>query len=229
MSKPKIVLKKLKALDKIWHPESSLVFKSLEDKKVIGRYTDNEFISLDEVALQLCQDWNFAYDPDLVEEASEVDEKSNTDDQESEQEDSSNTVVENTKPEALESKEEEVVDPDPPVDEIEPEPPVEEVVVVEHKQPVEEVKTEHVISSKITSNLILLNADKSVDVNEENLVELVAFNKSIERVHSLFYHKVHKYEELEKKYNELVLELKETKETLSDIKNKFENIKKFLQ
>ena len=45
--KNKIVLKKNKNIDKIWHPESTLVFKSDKDKIVIGRYTQNSFISLD--------------------------------------------------------------------------------------------------------------------------------------------------------------------------------------
>lgn len=217
MSKPKIVLKKLKALDKIWHPESSLVFKSLDDKKVIGRYTDNEFISLDEVALQLCLDWNFSYDPDLVEEASEVDEKSNTDDQESEPEDSNTVEPEPT----VETK----VEHDPPietkVEQVEPESSVEEVEQVEPEPPHVEMKENvHEWSRR------LVGLDKS-DKKEENLVD--EFKTTIERINSLYYNKVYEYEELEKKYNDLVIELKETKVTLSDIRNKFENIKKFLQ
>lgn len=70
-STTKVVLKRLKAIDKIWHPESTLIFKSLDDKKVIGRFHNNNFIPLDDVALDLCTEWNFSYDPDLVEEVDE--------------------------------------------------------------------------------------------------------------------------------------------------------------
>ena len=69
--KKKVVLKKLKEFDTIWHPESTLVFKSSNEKVVIGRLEEGELISLDEVALDLCTTWRFKYDKDLVEEESE--------------------------------------------------------------------------------------------------------------------------------------------------------------
>lgn len=203
MSKPKIVLKKLKALDKIWHPESSLVFKSLDDKKVIGRYSDNEFISLDEVALQLCVDWNFAYDPDLVEEASDMDDKSETQHE--------------PEPDVETSQEHET----------EPEP----VSVCEPEQsaPTKEEEEEVEVESKQSSDDILLECNKKpvVETNTNQVDD--EFKAVMERCNLLYYSKVSAYEELEKKYNELTVELKETKITLSDIINKFENIKKFLQ
>ena len=48
-SRGKIVLKKNKTINKIWHPESTLVFKSSKEKLVIGRYEDGEIIPLDEI------------------------------------------------------------------------------------------------------------------------------------------------------------------------------------
>ncbi len=66
-TKGKKVLKKHKLLNKIWHPESKLVFKSAKEKLVIGRLEDNDFISLDEEALDACEEWGFKYDPSLVE------------------------------------------------------------------------------------------------------------------------------------------------------------------
>ena len=69
MSAPrKIILKKLKELNTVWHPESTLVFKSQEEKVVTGRYVDNEFIPLDDEALDLCTKWSFKYDTSLVED-----------------------------------------------------------------------------------------------------------------------------------------------------------------
>ena len=74
MSSKKIVLKKLKELDTIWHPESTLVFKSSKDKIVIGRYENEKFVSLDDICLKLCETWKFKYDSDLI-ETEEVDEE----------------------------------------------------------------------------------------------------------------------------------------------------------
>jgi len=67
-AKTKITLKKNKEINKIWHQESTLVFKSAEEKVVIGRYTDDELIPLDSEALSLCEEWGFKYDKSLVEE-----------------------------------------------------------------------------------------------------------------------------------------------------------------
>jgi hypothetical protein len=69
----KLILKKNKKLDKIYHPDSGLVFKSATEKVVIGRIVDDEFISLDEATLELCEQYNFKYDESLV-ETEEVDE-----------------------------------------------------------------------------------------------------------------------------------------------------------
>lgn len=67
-SRGKIVLKKNKTINKIWHPESTLVFKSSKEKLVIGRFQDGDFIPLDDEALDLCVQWKFKYDTSLVEE-----------------------------------------------------------------------------------------------------------------------------------------------------------------
>lgn len=69
--KRKIALKKNKEIDKIWHPESGLVFKSSTEKLVIGRFKDGEVIPLDDEALDLCTQWKFKYDTSLVEEVDE--------------------------------------------------------------------------------------------------------------------------------------------------------------
>ena len=66
--KGKIALKKNNIINKIWHPESTLVFKSATEKLVIGRFFGNEFISIDEKTLDLCVQWKFKYDASLVDE-----------------------------------------------------------------------------------------------------------------------------------------------------------------
>lgn len=58
--------KRLKDYDTIWHPESTLVFKSATDKFVVGRYVDGEMIKLDNKALEICKEWNFKYDESIL-------------------------------------------------------------------------------------------------------------------------------------------------------------------
>jgi hypothetical protein len=71
----KIVLKKLTKLGTTWHPDSTCVFKApgttKKDRVVIGRWVDDEFISLDEDALTLCEEWDFKPDESLLADASE--------------------------------------------------------------------------------------------------------------------------------------------------------------
>ena len=72
--KRKIILKKLAALNTIWHPESTLVFKSQKDRLVIGRYVDDEVIPLDDEALTLCEEWKFVPDESLINAEQEAEE-----------------------------------------------------------------------------------------------------------------------------------------------------------
>ncbi len=53
----KIILKTLKSHQTIWHPQSTLVYKSKKERIVVGRYVDGEIIPLDEEALYLCEQW----------------------------------------------------------------------------------------------------------------------------------------------------------------------------
>ena len=66
-SSKKIVLKKLPTHNTIWHPESTLVFKSQKERLVIGRYVDDEVIPLDDIAINLCETWKFKPDESLFE------------------------------------------------------------------------------------------------------------------------------------------------------------------
>jgi hypothetical protein len=71
----KIILKKLKEMGTIWHPESTLVFKSKDDKVVTGRWDGTEFIELDDVAIESCEKWGFKIDESLVNEEEEEQEE----------------------------------------------------------------------------------------------------------------------------------------------------------
>lgn len=73
MSKAGIRLKKNKVLDMVWHEESTLVFN--KDKFVIGRFEDNKLVSLDQQAVDLCDQYKFRYDNSLLPKAEEEDEE----------------------------------------------------------------------------------------------------------------------------------------------------------
>ena len=66
--KRKVLLKRLKDHKTIWHPESTLVFKSQKERLIIGRYSieTEELISLDDITLELCNEWKFIPDPELL-------------------------------------------------------------------------------------------------------------------------------------------------------------------
>ena len=73
VKRKKIVLKVLKAYNTIWHPESTLVYKSRKERIVIGRLVNNELIELDNEALDLCEEWDMKPDESLLDDASQSD------------------------------------------------------------------------------------------------------------------------------------------------------------
>ena len=78
--KRKVILKSLKKYKTIWHPESTLVYKSKKERIVIGRYVDNELIPLDEEALELCEVWHMKPDESLIEEEDKEEDKEEEED-----------------------------------------------------------------------------------------------------------------------------------------------------
>ena len=114
----KIVLKTLKQHKTIWHPESTLVYKSKEERVVIGRYDDGELIPLDETALDLCEEWGSKFPPDesLLAEGSDDDD----DDSDGEEKDDKSDAEQETAADLSETEEnpKQVQDPVPdPVEE----------------------------------------------------------------------------------------------------------------
>ena len=82
----KIVLKKNKTIDKIWHPDSTLVFKSSEEKLVIGRLENGQVIPLDDIAVELCEEWKFKYDETLLEQSEQEGDENDEEENEEENE-----------------------------------------------------------------------------------------------------------------------------------------------
>ncbi len=71
--KRKIILKKLTGYNTVWHPESTVVFKSEKERLVIGRFVDKELIPLDQECLELCDEWSFKPDESLLDEEESAD------------------------------------------------------------------------------------------------------------------------------------------------------------
>jgi hypothetical protein len=59
--KPNPVLRMNKIIGKWWHPDSCLVFKSSEEKIVIGIFKDNQLVDLSEEDVQTCVAYKFKY------------------------------------------------------------------------------------------------------------------------------------------------------------------------
>lgn len=182
------VLKRNKKLDKIYNPDSGLVFNSSsKDKLVIGRIEDDEFISLDEKALELCEEYNFKYDESLVE----------TEEEEQEQEEK----------EVVPSKEEEKEEVVPPKKEIK----VEKQRSNEVEVHVTKVDTQR--SNEVTNNsefsTLLLHLQEYVSKKDKYLCDLQITLESREKELSQM------KEDLSTKEKELVDTKKKLKGVLS--------------
>ena len=86
-----------KNIDRYWHEESTLVFKSKDEKVVIGRYDGTELIDMDDETVTLADEWKFKLDPSMIEE--EESEKEAT-------EESREETIEEMKEETNEEREE---------------------------------------------------------------------------------------------------------------------------
>ena len=100
----KIILKKLKSHDTIWHPQSRLVFKSKKEKVVIGRLDeDGEEIEVVDNIIDLCDQWKFNICPSIVESEEEVkEEEDEVEEEEVEEEEVEEEEVEEVEEEEVE-------------------------------------------------------------------------------------------------------------------------------
>lgn len=53
------VIRENKSINKFWHPETQLVFKSKDERVVIGRLKDDKICDLDEDDVKLCESYGF--------------------------------------------------------------------------------------------------------------------------------------------------------------------------
>ena len=70
--KPKMIIRINKDLDKYWNPESCLVFKSKDERVVIGSYRDEKFEKLNDEDILLCEKYGFKYEKPEVEKKVET-------------------------------------------------------------------------------------------------------------------------------------------------------------
>ena len=72
----KIVLKKNKKIGKIWHPQTRLIFKSANERIVVGYLNDDESISnLSEENVKVCKEWGFRFESEKDESEKDESEK----------------------------------------------------------------------------------------------------------------------------------------------------------
>jgi predicted DNA-binding WGR domain protein len=79
------VLRKNRTFDKLWHPDTGLVFKSAKERSVIGKCVDDKIVNLTEEDIDECRKWGFSFipledpDADLEEDNSSDEEEVDTD------------------------------------------------------------------------------------------------------------------------------------------------------
>ena len=204
-SKGRKVLKKHKTLDKIWHPESTLVFKSASEKLVIGRVVDDDFVSLDDEALDACEEWGFKFDPSLVEsDDDEGEDVSASDPPDTEVDDSDVDSEQGTEPEPEPESEPE---PDP-----EPAPEEDNLKNKEKEYPLQEhVSKEGVIDGGEVVNSMFNQMRELVNTYEDNIAFLQGKNKEY----------ADKLANLEKEHTKTKTELAQVTAKFTAVKNLF--------
>jgi hypothetical protein len=65
------VLRKHKAIDKLWHSATGMVFKSAKERVVIGKCVDDKLLPLQTEDIEICMAHSFAYDDSWEEEKME--------------------------------------------------------------------------------------------------------------------------------------------------------------
>jgi hypothetical protein len=89
------VVRTHKTLNKLYHPDTDLVFKSAQDRVVIGKIVENKVKDLTEEDIDVCKQWGFQYEKDGEKSSS----KTKTD-----KEDSDDEEVKPNKPSAKSTK-----------------------------------------------------------------------------------------------------------------------------
>ena len=197
--KSKGSLKKNKIIDKVWHPESTLVFKSAKEQLAIGRCVNDIFIPLDTETLNLCKEWKFKYDKELViEEDDEEGEEGDEEEGDEGEEDSENTQEKEVIKEVKEVTKE----------------------VTKEVKEVKEVKEE--ISDPDKINISVKYEDMLTSYFTETNINVNNIFKQLKQVY------MKEVDSMKSENNQLKDTLKNVKSELDETKEKLNNIKKAL-
>lgn len=214
--KRKIILKKLNILGTIWHPETSLIFKSIKERLVIGTYIEGVVIPLNKNTILICNEWNFKPDPSLViNDQDKIEEgveniKNKVEKEENEKEEEKEEEEENEENEEEEEKEDEEKEDEEEEEEKEDEEEEKDKVVND------KVVNDKVVDDKINKSqrVIVHEEHKNTHIPDINIVTLnigkiLTDNLTIEFNNIVNYHeqnlalKIKEIEELQSRYNVL--------------------------
>ena len=209
-SSKKIVLKKLNSHNTIWHPDSTLVFKSQKDRLVIGRYVDDEVIPLDDIAINLCEKWKFKPDESLFEGEDEESTDEASTEKSTDPVDNVSTEVEKTN-DPVENVSAEVEKTPNPVENV-------STRVEKNSNPVENVSTEvKKTQYKNSGAENIKNITESFNVQLYEAVDILINEKNF--LLSQLHDTEEELSDLQKKYDD-------KEETLLDLQKKYDDIKK---
>lgn len=81
-SKPiNTVLRKNKAIDKLWHSSTGMVFKSAKERIVIGKCVNDKLVPLSTEDIEVCMAHSFAYEHEVASENNSIAEDSESDEE----------------------------------------------------------------------------------------------------------------------------------------------------
>ena len=203
-AKRKLRLVKLKKYNTIWHPDSTLVFKSQKERFVIGRLVDKELVSLDDDAIELAEQWKLKIDESLLESGSDSEEKE-SEDQDSQSDEGSQS--EDEKQESAKESED---------DEVNEEQNTPESVDILEKQ-----REEKSTDIKVDTPKIVLHVDTSLEDNKLTNEIMQNARKTVDLINGL----ETKLDTVCKEKETLQLSYDELKTKYDTIMNKFNTMK----
>ena len=178
--KAKRSLKMHSGLKRPWHEDSTLVFKSKEDKVVIGRCEDGELIDLDDETIALAEDYKFPLDPELIDMGSEEE------------------PVEETEEEPVEETEEKPVEETPTEEE-----PVEETPTPVKETPQSSTKEDSSALRHGVDTVIKSSLDKVFSELSQKSQDLTKSTNELVELREQFTELQSKYNTLEVKHKKL--------------------------
>ena len=243
-AKIKIVLKKLKGTDHVYHRESGIILRSSDVRTAIGRYeNDTPIYSLTNEYIEKCKKLRFQYDESLLEEDDDQEEDEEQDENEEEDaeqvDESPETEQVDESPTELEEVNKSIDDPiDDPVDPVDdPDDPIDDPIDDPVDVPVDDPVDDTVVETgnQIENTKVIVNVDNIKTSYVRNITSEFS-NKlcsTFDLLHVTYSQKISDYEnklvDCDNKFNKLQLEYNKTKTELENLKVKFQKLKLVLE